>query len=224
MKKLDFGMRNSEVPSPVADSRLSRREILGMGLKGAAVLAVAGCGGAALLAPRKAYAQGRTIGGVNFEDYTLPDTLANLDRRTSESGYRSGEARNDGNVIYSNVLSVPQEFGSSVVFYREEADVRRQIGLTPRRAGARARAFEINDFVGAIRQELSRDVTRVKLILEESRAEGELVKTVYAVPVDDQGRMYARYNNGYLATCISYFTQSRTIGAGHFILYDPSRG
>lgn len=163
---------------------------------------------ATALLPSVAYAQQIVIQNTRVETERLNDTIANLERNSVQ--YQCGEINDtEGRTPFSyvNSITMPGELGASVGFYRNS--VAKALNITwPRQRGGNPNAEDaytwdvrLDTFADFIKKATNQDLTRVKIIVMRGSAQDTNAPriNVYVIPVDAQGRMFARYGDGYLA-------------------------
>src|SRR5208283_1219484 len=86
----------------------------------------------------------------------------------------------------------------------------------PGRKGAGTWAMSIDEFASTVKKTTGQELTRVRIVIEDSVDEksGERVINAFALPVDSNGNLFAKYQNGYLAAGISFYPDVGGAGGG----------
>ena len=170
---------------------------------------------------------------VKVEVSKVNDTLANLDKKTAATYVREDGVVTTGDYVSSanrlNAQGVSElTFG---VGWKKDGTGKvmnvhfpAYLDQNPSRKGAGTWGMDLDEFASIVKKTTSQDLTRVKIVIENSIDEktGERVINAFALPVDANGNIIGKYQNGYLAAGISFYPDVGGAGGGTTLIYEPN--
>lgn len=203
MKRLDHGRRGPAGPNE-REGGVSRRNFFKVA--GAALL-----GGALAVSPlsflgREAKAVTPVnIRGMKVYKMKLTDTISNLDKKTKSI---SNNAKlNEGKVA---VVKVPKEgLLVSIGLNGNGKMITLSFPKSPTDSTRKHAGFKLDSLVKLVRKVSGKTPTKAKLIVEFAKDKGQPVINIYAIPLDNSGKVLGKLTSGQLAWGVSYYPNKR---------------